>query len=106
MKNNTEYSFKHRGALNGKHAFTLTGIDGLRSKVRQIQSCSGISAGVNGIEELGVTRPEDDATSVSATDFAGPGWYLTNFDGSAERYDTEVEALVAYIEERTETHEG
>lgn len=106
MKNNTEYSFKYRGALNGKHAFTLSGIDGLRSKVRQIESNSGISAGVNGIEELGAVRPEDDATGVSAADFDGAGWYTTDFDGSAERYDTEAEALVAYIEDRTETREG
>jgi hypothetical protein len=106
MKNNTEYSFKYRGALSGKHAFTLAGIDELRRKVRQVESGSGISAGINGIEQLGETRPDDDATAVSAEDFKGAGWYLTHFDGSAERYDTEAEALVAYIEDRTETREG
>jgi hypothetical protein len=100
-----KYKFEHRGSLTGKHAFTLNGLDGLRDKVRQIESGSGISAGANGVEELGDARPEDDATCVGASDFAGRGWYVTNFDGSAERYDTEPDALVAYLEDRTETRQ-
>lgn len=40
---------------------------------------------------------------VAKSDYEGAGWYVTSFDGSAERFDTEAEALVAYIEDRTET---
>jgi hypothetical protein len=96
------YRFNRAGSLSG-HAFTLNGLAGLREKVRQIESGSGISAGYNGCEQLGATRPADDETGVPASDFEGAGWYLTKFDGGADRFDTEAEALVAYIEERTET---
>ena len=96
------YKFNRAGSLSG-HAFTLNGLAGLRDKVRQIESGSGISAGYNGCEQLGATLPAEEETMVSKKYFEGAGWYLTSFDGSAERFDTEAEALIAYIEDRTET---
>ena len=93
-------AFEHRGSLSGKHAFTLNGLDGLRDKVRSIESGSGISAGYNDCNEI---KTAAQAEENSIEDFDGAGWYLSKFDGSSDRFDTEAEALVAYIEERTET---
>lgn len=65
---NEIYKFNSAGSLSG-HAFTLEGIDGLRNKVRQIKSWSGISSGCNDIEQLGAVKPDEDSTGVSAADF-------------------------------------
>jgi hypothetical protein len=100
---NTKYSFKYRGSLSG-HAFTLVGLDGLMEKVEQIEARSGISAGANGIERHHTAdRPADEETAVSAADWQGEGWYVTYFDGHADWFSDQIDALVSYIEERTET---
>lgn len=100
----TNYSFKYRGSLNGQHAFTLTGLDELMAKVDHLERRGGISAMATGIEQHETAeRPADDETGVCAADWNGAGHYVVFFDGHADWYDDKIEAMVAFIEYRTET---
>lgn len=95
-------TFIYTGILNGKTAFEIDDLDGLRRKVNQINSRAGISEGAQSVEQLGETRPKDDETGVSSADYAGPGYYVTYFDGHAQKFSCEQDALVEIIEERCE----
>lgn len=101
---NNTYSFRHHGRISGP-AFTLDGLDGLRAKVRNLDATSGISCGAVDIEHL-TAAPIYDESLVHPADYTSPGWYLCYFSSEAVRYDDEADALVAFIEDRTETRFG
>lgn len=105
---NTEYVFNFRGNLEGRHAFTIIGETDLKRKIRQIDSGAGQSAGACQIEKHDGAPVYDDVqdrnnTSMNRGEYVKPGWYVVFFAGHADWYANEVDAMIAFIEDRTET---